>query len=78
MIRVPRQARRSPELHKQHFFDTFSILAMRPQPDFACKCLNVRIYVSQSPKDDPPTSQDDGFEWIYVQPDGISIVCSIF
>ena len=47
-------------------------MAINP-PTYTCKCLNVRIYSHQNPKDASP-SQDDGYIPTSVDDDGIVIV----
>jgi len=49
-------------------------MAINP-PTHACKCLNVRIYSHQNPKDASPSGDDDYIP-TSVDDDGIVIVCS--
>lgn len=49
---------------------------MASPPTFGCKCLNVRIYHSNTPQDaeSTPKTQEAGFEWVYIDKDGLQIV----
>lgn len=49
---------------------------MALSPAFGCKCLNIRIYPSGVPQDAENTlrTQEVGFEWVYIDKDGLQMV----
>jgi len=49
---------------------------MASSPTFGCKCLNVRIYPSNAPQDaeNTPKTKEAGFEWVYIDKDGLQMV----
>lgn len=77
-LRTPR----SPRLvfaengQEQVLNQTLPATYMALPPTFGCKCLNVRIYPSNAPQDavNTPKIQEAGFEWVYIDKDGLQMV----